>query len=193
MKQTFEPKHNYAKTFGSDMKISMKASMVLCDVIRNKPLTRSRRLLEDLIAQRRSLRGKYYTKAAKAILLLLNSCEKNAEFKGLDTGRLFVHASAHKGTNIQRRRRKGAFGSTMKSTNMEIMLVERGKQPKDMVSKKKIKEQLTKKSDVDAEVEKEKEDLKRDLDTVKKEQEELKKDVEEAEQTSKTKMEEEKI
>ena len=76
---------------------------------------------------------------------------------------------------------------------MEIMLVERGKQPKDMVSKKKIKEQLTKKSDVDAEVEKEKEDLKRDLDTVKKEQEELKKDVEEAEQTSKTKMEVEKI
>lgn len=181
MKQTFEPKHNYAKAFGSDMKMSMKSSMVLCNVIRNKPLTRAKRLLEDLIAQRRSLEGKYYTKAAKGILILLNSCQKNAEFKGLDTGRLFVHASAHKGTNIRRRRRKGAFGSTMKSTNMEIMLVERGRQPKDTVPKKKIKEQLTKKTDSDIEAEKEKADLERDLETVKKEQEQLKKDVEEAE------------
>ena len=181
MKQTFEPKHNYAKAFGSDMKISMKASMILCDVIRNKPLTRAKRLLEDLVAERRSLRGKYYTKAAKGILALLNSCEKNADFKGLDAGRLFVHASAHKGTRIQRRRRKGAFGTIMKSTNMEIMLVERGKQPKDSVSKKKIKEQLTKKTETDIEVEKEKAELKRDLDIVKKEQEALKKDVENAE------------
>ena len=64
---------------------------------------------------------------------------------------------------------------------MEIMLVERGKQPKDSVSKKKIKEQLTKKTETDIEVEKEKAELKRDLDIVKKEQEALKKDVENAE------------
>ncbi|MFA4819717.1 MAG: uL22 family ribosomal protein [Candidatus Aenigmatarchaeota archaeon] len=182
MKQTFVPEHNYAKAFGSDIKISMKASMVLCNVIRGKPLTRARRLLEDLIAQRRSLHGKYYTKAAKGIIILLSSCEKNAEFRGLDMNRLFVHASAHKGTNIRRRRRKGAFGSKLKSTNMEIMLVERGKQPSDIVSKKKIKEQLTKKSDAEVNAENEKEELKRDLDVVKNEQKQLKKDVEEAEQ-----------
>ena len=130
MGQTFEPDHRYAKAFGVNMKISAKNSTILCRVVRNKTLNKARRLLEDLDAGKRSLEGKYYSNAARDMLALLNSCVKNAEFKGLDTGRLFVHASATHGTNIQRRRRKGAFGSQMKTTNMEILLIERGKEAK---------------------------------------------------------------
>ena len=183
MKQTFAPKENYAKATGANMKISKKSSYVICDVIRGKPLTRARRLLEDLAAERRSLRGKYYSKTVKQILMLLNSCEKNAEFKGLDMDRLFVHASAHKGSHMRRRRRKGAFGTDMKSTNMEIMLIEKGKQSKDSVPKKKVKEQLEKKTDkkeVTVEELRKKEETRKEMEELKKEQEELQKDVEKA-------------
>ncbi|HLC77029.1 MAG TPA: uL22 family ribosomal protein [archaeon] len=183
MKQTFTPKHNYAKATGVNLRISKKASYVICNVIRGKPLTRAKRLLEDLAAGRRALRGKYYSKTVKQILLLLNSCEKNAEFKGLDMDRLFVHASAHKGSHLRRRRRKGAFGTDMKSTNMEIMLIEKGKQPKDKISKKKIKDQLTKpkkEKEVTIEELKEKDEIKKEMTELKMEQKELQKDVEKA-------------
>ena len=139
MGQTFEPEHRYAKAFGVNMKISAKNSAILCRVVRNKTLNRARRLLDDLDNGRRSLEGKYYSNAAHAMLLLLDSCVKNAEFKGLDTDKLFVHASATHGTNIQRRRRKGAFGSQMKTTNMEMLLIERGKSKAAKKDEKKVK------------------------------------------------------
>src|SRR3989338_3513818 len=180
--QTFVPEQNYARAFGTSMRISQKSASLVCRAIKNKPLTRAKRLLEDLKAERRSLAGKYYSKAVKNMLALLNSCEKNAEFKGLDADRLFVHASAHKGANIRRRRRKGAFGSTMKNTNMEILLIERGKERKDKVSKKKINEQLEKKEDdIDRAISQEKEELKREMAQLKEEQKELEKDVKETE------------
>ena len=183
--QTFVPGHNYARAFGTSMRISQKSASIVCKAIKNKPLTRAKRLLEDLKAERRTLGGKYYSKAVKNMLMLLNSCEKNAEFKGLDADRLFVHASAHKGANVRRRRRKGAFGSTMKNTNMEILLIERGKERKDKVSKKKVKEQMTKKpTAAEQEIRAEKEETKREPERLKEEQKELLKDVEEAEMKS---------
>ncbi len=181
MRETFIPKHNYAKAFGVDMRISTKSATLICKVIKNKPLNRARRLLEDLSVGRRSLEGKYYTKTVKAILQLLQSCEKNAGFLGLDNDRLFVHASAHQGTRIQRRRRKGAFGSTLKNTNMEILLVERGKERKDRVSKKKVEDQLKKKDEVEKELQKENEVLGKEIEGLEEEQNEIKEDIKEAE------------
>jgi ribosomal protein L22 len=122
-----KPKEKYAKAFGRDMRISTKSAVKLCRVIRGKKLSASKRLLSDLVAGRRNLEGKYYSKAVKEIYDLLSSCEKNAEFLGLDNEKLFVHASAHTGTIMKRRRRKSAFGSRLKSTNIEMMLIEKGK------------------------------------------------------------------
>ena len=190
MKQTFVPKYNYAKAIGNDVRISTKSAEVLCNVIRNKPLTRARRLLEGLVTGDRNLKGKYYSKTSKAMLNLLNSCEKNAEFKGLEIDRLFVHASAHIGPNMRRRRRKGSFGTRMKSTHVEVMLIERGKQPKDKVSKKKINEQVHKKeNETKQEAKKEMEEIREKLDELEQEQQELKKDVETAEKQIKNKNE----
>jgi hypothetical protein len=59
------------------------------------------------------------------MLMLLNSCEKNASAQGLDTDHLMVHASASKGSNFRRRRRKQNFGYTMKTANVEMILMER--------------------------------------------------------------------
>jgi large subunit ribosomal protein L22 len=94
-------------------------------VIRKKKLSRVKRLLEDLLAKRKDLNGKYYTKTVQEIKKLLESCEKNAEFKGLDKEKLIVYASAHKGPTLIRRRRHREHGRAMKSTNVEIILVEK--------------------------------------------------------------------
>jgi ribosomal protein L22 len=138
MTYTFVPKENFAKASSSNMRISTKAAVKLCKVIRGKKLDVAKRLLFDLANEKRDLDGKHYTKTAKGILALMESCEKNATFAGLDSGRMFVHASAHMGNIIRRRRRKSGYGSRMKSTNLEIMLIEKGlaKEPKGDVKKK---------------------------------------------------------
>lgn len=141
MAYTFVPKQKFAKASLNNGRISAKASVILCRAIRKKPLVRAKRLLRNLTEGKQTLEGKTYDKAAEQVLALLESCEKNAEFKGLDTGRLMVHASATHGTLFRRRRRKGSFGSQMKSANVEIMLIERGKEQKHKVSKKKMDEQ----------------------------------------------------
>ncbi len=124
---TFQPEERSARALGRNLRISRKSATILCRAIRRKPLTRAKRLLEDLAAERRSLGSKHYTKTAKEMLQLLQSCEKNADNMDLDKDRLFVHASAHKGTIMRRRRRKAKYGSRMKTTHLEIMLIERGR------------------------------------------------------------------
>jgi ribosomal protein L22 len=175
-KTTFVPKYKHAKAFGTGLRISQKAASVVCRTINYKPLNRAKRLLEDLKTERRSLGGKYYTKAVAEILNLVNSCEKNAEHSGLDMDKLFVHACAHKGGMIRRRRRKGAFGNTMKNTHLEVILIEMGREAKREVSKKKIRAQLEGKEKI--EEQKEKKHLKEEIDSLKEEQKELKEKVE---------------
>ena len=176
MSYTFEPKHRYAKASGRDVRISTKSAEIICRVIRKKTLTRSKRLLNNLLAQKQSLEGKYYTKTVRGILSMLDSCEKNAEFLGLDTDRLFVHASAHMGTIMRRRRRKAAFGSRMKTTHIEIILIERGKEEqKGKVSRSKVKETLKKKeeTEVDKELREERDQLEKEIQKVKQKEKKL--------------------
>ena len=132
---TVKPKEKHAKAYGRNLKISRKAAVKLCRVIRNKPLKRSKRLLENLVNKKQTLHGKTYTKTANEILKILNSCEKNAS--ELDNEKLFVHASAHEGSVMRRRRRKAAYGSRMKNTNVEIILIEKGKVTENKEEKKK--------------------------------------------------------
>ena len=142
MPYTFEPEEKYAKAY-SMLPVSVKSAEIICRVIRKKPLKRAMRLLSDLEVEKRSLRGKYYTNTVTNIKKLVESCEKNAEFLGLDNEKLMVHASAHEGTKLRRRRRKGKFGNLMKRANVEIMLIERGRSEK--VPMEKIKDQMKKK------------------------------------------------
>lgn len=144
MSYTFKPKQKFAKAHGTNLHISTKTATKICRVIRNKKLTQVKRLLNDLLNEKRSLRGKYHTKTVKEIKMLLEGCEKNAEFLGLNMDALFVHASAHQGNIIRRRRRKAAFGSRMKSTNLEIMLIEKGEVKKEVKKKDERVKEATK-------------------------------------------------
>ena len=142
MSYTFIPKEKHAKAYGNNVRVSRKSATIICNVIKKKPLIRGKRLLIDLQAKRRSLRGKYYSKTVDEILQLLESCEKNADNLNLDKGKLFIHASAHKGTIMRRRRRKAAFGTQLKTANIEIMLIEKGKEKKIEIKKKGDKKSL---------------------------------------------------
>lgn len=145
MSYTFNPKEKCAKAYITNSRISTKKAAKLCKIIRGKKLKVVRRLLQDLVNRRRSIDGKYYTKASEEMLRIMNSCTKNAEFMNLDTEKMFVHASAHMGTIIRRRRRKGGFGSRMKNSNIEFMLIERGSSDKVSMEKlKKMKSELEK-------------------------------------------------
>lgn len=103
-----------------EIDVSTKWSRELCQAIKGMKLDKAKKLLEDVIAKKkmipyrryRKLRvhhsetrgpGGYPIKVAKHVLKLLESLEANAEFKGLDTEKLFItHAAAHKGRTIKK-------------------------------------------------------------------------------------------
>lgn len=176
---TIEPKERHAKAY-ANLRISTRSAIKISNAIKKKPLDRAKRLLEDLAVGKRSLRGKYYTKTVRGIKDLLESCEKNAEFSGLDKDKLFVHASAHTGPIMRRRRRKSQFGSRMKSTNMEIILIEKGKAKKADVMKISKPEDIEKvKKEVAAKVKKAAEAKLIKAEKVNEKKEEIKKEKEE--------------
>lgn len=108
-------------------KVSLKHSQVLCKAIKGKRIEKAKRLLEDLIASKRSLKGKYYTKASKKLLEILKTAEANAKQKNLDVEKLWVkQAVANKGrTFILPKSRWGMRGRKSKSTNLTVILEER--------------------------------------------------------------------
>jgi ribosomal protein L22 len=71
-------------------RVSLKDSVLIFKNIRNKPIKKAKAFLNDLINQKRSIEGKFYTKASKEILSLIEEAESNAESLGLDTERLFI-------------------------------------------------------------------------------------------------------
>lgn len=116
---------NSVKVYGRNLRISRKSSAIVCRVLTGFNLDKGKRLLENLIAQKESLDGKYYTNVAKELSLLLRQAESNAEFKGLDTSRLFIHASAHKGFTFWRPRRFKLRRRKRKMTNIQLVLEQR--------------------------------------------------------------------
>ena len=104
---------------GRDLRISYKAAVEVANAIRGKSLEEAKRILEDVIEFKRPIpfkkfygkvghkkgmaAGRYPVKAARAILRVLENAEANAEFKGLDTSKLWViHVAAHKGMKIRK-------------------------------------------------------------------------------------------
>jgi large subunit ribosomal protein L22 len=125
MRFTFTPKpKKSAKVYGRALRVSRKNSVVVCRAINKKPLAKGKRLLQCMLDKKESLDGKYYTNTSRSILDLVKSAESNAEFKGLDTGKLFIHASAHKGFTFRRPRRLKMRGQRRKIANVQIVLYE---------------------------------------------------------------------
>jgi len=113
------------RVYGRSLNVSHKSSQILCRKITGMNLEKAKNLLANLVSQKHSLDGKYYTNASKDILSLLKSAESNAETKGLDTSRLQVHASSHQGFRFMRPRRLKNRGTMKKIANVQVVLMER--------------------------------------------------------------------
>lgn len=115
-----------AKALLRNARISFKHALVICKTIKKKKVEKAKRFLENLIAKKVSLKGKYYTKAATKILKVLESAEANAKNNNLDIKRLFVkEAKANKGERFIRPKSRAKFrGRRAKSTHIEIILKE---------------------------------------------------------------------
>ncbi|MCX6818120.1 MAG: hypothetical protein NTU57_04655 [Candidatus Aenigmarchaeota archaeon] len=111
-----------ARAYGRSLSISTKSSVIICRVISGMNLIKGKSLLDDLLNGKRNLEGKFYTNTTKEILSLLKSAESNAEFKGLDTTRMIIYASAHQGFTFYRPRRTKMKRMQKKVTNVQIVL-----------------------------------------------------------------------
>ena len=135
---------NSAKAVGLSLPISTKQSIMICNVLRGKPVTKAKHLLEEVMKQKRAIpftrfnrdtghkpgmaAGQYPITAAAIILKLLKSAEANAQFKGLSTANLQVrHISAQKGPTTAR---AGRRRTQAKRTHIEIVLEEKKQEAK---------------------------------------------------------------
>ncbi len=126
MRYAHNPKpENSVKVYGRGLRISEKGSATLCGKLTGMNLKKGRDLLEGLISQKVSIRGKHYTNVSKELLKMLQSGENNAEAKGLDADRLVIHATAHKGFTFYRPRRLKMRRTRRKVTNIQIVMEQR--------------------------------------------------------------------
>ena len=125
-KFAFNPdKEKSARVYGRGLAISRKSSVTVCRKVTGMRSDKAKQLLNNMINQKQSLEGKFYTNTSKEIFELIESGEKNAENKGLDTEKLHVHASAHKGFGFFRLRGWKRRRERKKVTNLQIVLVQR--------------------------------------------------------------------
>ena len=135
----YEREH-MARAIGMALPISFKQSVEICHFIKNKTVTDAKKLLQNVREQKlavpfkRYIRdlghknnkgpGRYPKNASTGFIKLIESAEANAQFKGLNTSRLFIaHISAHKAGKAWHCGRKSR--RIMKRTNVEIVVEER--------------------------------------------------------------------
>ena len=106
---------------------SLKSSKLVADAIRGRKLDKAVKLLEDMIDEKRNIRGRFYTKTADKFIELLKNAESNAKVVGMDAARLHVYvARASKGRTFFRPRSKlGRSGEKAKLSNIEIIVGEK--------------------------------------------------------------------
>jgi len=107
----------------STLPISYKAALAICRKINKMQFVKAKKFIEDLVAEKRAIKRKFYTKAAKEILSLLSSLESNAKSAGKELEGFKLFISANKGPTLYRLRRKRAFGHQLKMTNIQAVLV----------------------------------------------------------------------
>ncbi len=125
-KEFRENKDKIAKACTKNARISLKSATIVCrEVRKRKYVEKAIKFLEDLVEKKVSIRGKYYTNAAKELLKFLKSAIKNAEYKKLSREKLVIaYLAPNKGESFFRARRKSGFGRRMKSTHLSVVLKE---------------------------------------------------------------------
>ncbi len=111
-----------ARAFGRGLRISPKSSVTVCRSLTGMRLEKGKAFLQDLLDERKSIGGKYYTNATRSILDIVKSAEANAEGQGLDTESMHIHATAHRGFSFFRPRGWKRRREQAKVTNLQVVL-----------------------------------------------------------------------
>jgi large subunit ribosomal protein L22 len=143
-----EDEEKIARAIGRELRVSPKSSTEICRAVKKKSVEKAKEFLNEVVEMKRPVpmkrfkkgvahkrglekayAGRYPKKAASQILKVLESAEANAEYKGLDTERLYVkHISTQRGRVI-RGIIPRAFGRASahneQTTNIEVILQER--------------------------------------------------------------------
>lgn len=136
-----EIKGNTAKACGYNVRVSTKNSKPVCKALRGMEVQKAKKFLNELITEKSHINGKYYTNISSELLGLIESAEKNAEFKNLDTKNMFIaHVAALKGSTMRRRRHKNKIGNKLKATHLEVILKERSAEGRPLKPAKKAEE-----------------------------------------------------
>lgn len=137
-----------ARAQAMEVNISPKHSVEICREIRGMELQKAKDYLEEVIELKRAVPfkrfkgcvphrkgkgfgpGRYPQKAASKILKLLEDCEANAEYSGLNTDQLkIVHLAAHRGKVYKGwmpRAHGRATDWDAQTVNLELILQEMG-------------------------------------------------------------------
>ncbi|MBS3144918.1 50S ribosomal protein L22 [Candidatus Woesearchaeota archaeon] len=124
----------------SNVPISTKQSVEICSAVRGKSLVKAKAFLERVMRMEEAVpyrrfkmnvahkpgpmaAGRYPVKSCKFVLALLNSVESNAQDKGLDTDKLYIHTilanKASRGYRAGRTR-----GIKARNTNVKVIVAE---------------------------------------------------------------------
>jgi large subunit ribosomal protein L22 len=159
-----EVKENMAKAVGISMPVSYKHCVEICSFIRGKNVETAKKMLEEVIAIRSPVPFKKFTtdvghrkggigsgrfpeKAATEIKKLIESAQKNAQFKGLSTSNLKItHISAkqgesgwHYGRHLRRRIKRSHVELILEESGKDAVKEKPAKKPKQEKTKKRIK------------------------------------------------------
>lgn len=102
--------------------VSTLHSVKICRKINRRKFANVKKFMNDLINEKKSINGKFYTKTAKEVLKLLDSVESNAKAKNIDPNEMQIFISAHQGPTLYRSRTKRFYGLKLKMTNLQIVL-----------------------------------------------------------------------
>jgi len=102
--------------------ISSENSIIVCKVLNRKKFADAKKLLENIVNKKDSIKGRYFTKTSIEILKLLNQLESNARAQNVDASSLNLFISAHKGSTMYRGRRDRRHGIQLKSAHIQAVL-----------------------------------------------------------------------
>lgn len=139
-----------AHAIGRDLPISVKHSVEVCRFIRGRNVALAKKMLREVIEKKMAVpylrytldlghkrgmgAGRYPVRTAEEILKIIESAEKNAQFKGMNAGKLVVaHIAAHKAPEPFHGGRHR--GRTMKRAHVEVVIREQEAEKKTKKAK----------------------------------------------------------
>ncbi len=116
-----------AKAKVSGAKVSFKDAVTVSKLLRRKKVGSVKNLLSQMLSEKKSIEGKYYTQTAEKFLEVVKAAEANAKQKNLNTEKLFIkNAKADRGYTFVRPKSRFKFrGRRGKITNLTVEVEER--------------------------------------------------------------------